>query len=224
MIRKPKLAIDTTQKQPDMIQHPNSDCIHPPPRRHVLLLSCMDRRLLDNTVVFMNNYNLINRYDQVVFAGAALGVMQLGSSPVDGDPVARHSAWKDVFFHHLKIAIDDLERKIKDVFILEHRDCGAYEHFHPYHRQPYCEDDAGQNLEKQHHCEQAFLLASAIRDYCQEQYNQSKHVYETTRCGEERFRAKKRMEAWQDIRVKCFLMDLLGNVEHLCETDSAQCC
>ncbi len=128
-----------------MAQHneQNSGCKHAPPRKQVLLLSCMDQRLLDDTVSFMNSYNLANRYDQVVFAGAALGVMRLNSPPVVGDPAARHSAWKDVFFHHLQVAIDVLGRKIKDIFILEHRDCGAYEHFHPTYNKPYCEDQPG---------------------------------------------------------------------------------
>ncbi len=46
---------------------------HPPPRKMLLLLSRMDARLLDDTVSFMDRYNLTNRYDHVVFAGAALG-------------------------------------------------------------------------------------------------------------------------------------------------------
>lgn len=39
-----------------------------PPRKHVMLLSCMDQRLLDETVRFMNALNLHNRYDQVALA------------------------------------------------------------------------------------------------------------------------------------------------------------
>ena len=189
-------------------------CKHPTPRKHVLLLSCMDTRLLDNTVEFMDSYNLANRYDQVVFAGAALGVMQLSSPSATGSP----ALWKDVFFHHLKVAIDVLERKIKDIFILEHRDCGAYEHFHPTHKEPYCDDESGQNLEREHHCEQAFSLATAIRSFCEDQRQQALAQSETAQCEKDQISAKKRADAWNGIKVKCFLMDLQGQVEHLCES------
>ena len=37
--------------------------LHPLPRKHVLLLTCMDVRLIDNTVTYMNSLNLTNRYD-----------------------------------------------------------------------------------------------------------------------------------------------------------------
>lgn len=183
---------------------------HAPPRKHVLLLSCMDQRLLDDTVSFMNGYNLANRYDQVIFAGTALGVMHLESPPAN-------SAWNDVFFHHLQVAIDVLGRKIKDIFILEHRDCGAYKHFHPSHNDYYGDDPCGQNLERDHHCEQAFMLANKIREYCLEQQGQAKKAMADATCEVYRLKAEERLKAWKDIHVKCFLMDLEGKVEHLSE-------
>jgi carbonic anhydrase len=194
-----------------------TDFQHTPPRKQVLLLSCMDSRLLDDTVVFMNEYNLANRYDQVVFAGAALGVLRLNSPTVTASSHSTESVWKDVFFHHLQLAIDVLKRQIKDIFILEHRDCGAYQHYHPNHRKPYDEDQAGQNLEEKHHREQAFLLAKTIRDFClkQQQAALDEERQATTEAAETL--ARKRLAAWQGIHVKCFLMDLQGEVKHLCE-------
>ena len=121
---------------------------HPTPRKHVLVLTCMDLRLLDDTVSFMDQYNLANRYDQIVFAGSALGVLRLSSPSVNDHSQSTRSVWKDVLFHHLQIAIDVLDRTVKDIFILEHRDCGAYEHYHPTHNKPYGEDQAGQDLEE----------------------------------------------------------------------------
>ena len=82
----------------------------------MLLLSCMDLRLIDDICEFMDGDNLQNRYDQLVFAGASLGVMQ-----------PRHAAWRDVFFQHLDIAVQ--LHDIRDVYIMEHRNCGAYTHF-----------------------------------------------------------------------------------------------
>ncbi len=40
------------------------------PQDNVLLVTCMDLRLIDDIVDFMNHDNLRNRYDHVVFAGA----------------------------------------------------------------------------------------------------------------------------------------------------------
>jgi hypothetical protein len=71
----------------------------------------MDLRLLDNVVAFMNYENLSNRYDQFIFAGAALG------PEID-------ESWTVTFFSHLEKAIE--LHQIKDIYILEHRNCGAY--------------------------------------------------------------------------------------------------
>jgi hypothetical protein len=94
----------------------------------VLLLTCMDLRLLDNIARFMNELNLQNRYDQVIFAGAAMGAGQV-KSKVSGSP--KKLPWKNVFFDHLATAINELKREIKDIILLEHLDCGAYKKLHP---------------------------------------------------------------------------------------------
>ncbi len=52
------------------------DGSYAPPRHNVLLLSCIDLRLIDELAAFMDRDNLTNRYDHLVYAGAALGVMQ----------------------------------------------------------------------------------------------------------------------------------------------------
>lgn len=191
------------------------DFPYPPPRKHVLLLTCMDLRLLDDTVSFMDRYNLTNRYDHVVFAGAALGVLRLSSPPMDSGSRSTESVWKDVFFHHLQVAIDVLDRKITDIFILEHRDCGAYQHFHPTHHEPYGEDQAGQDLEEKHHGEQANLLAKAIHEFCLKQQHDALNAEKKAFSEEDRVKAGKKLKAWQNIRVGCFLMDLYGNVKLL---------
>jgi carbonic anhydrase len=183
-----------------------------PPRKHVFLLSCMDSRLLDDTVAFMNSLNLENRYDQVVFAGAALGVMRLTSPSQDG---GAGSVWRDVFFHHLQVAIDVLGRKIKNVYILEHRDCGAYEHFHPKHDGLYCEDEEGQEMEEKHHREQAFALGEAVHVFCEERRRSAILEERAAAHEDDKVNSRARQEAWSDIRVDCFLMDLRGAVKHL---------
>ncbi len=78
-----------------------------------LLLSCMDYRLLDDIVHYMNGRGLKDKYDHVILAGASLGAT-----------TERYPAWNETFWQHLEIAIQ--LHKIKKVMIMDHRDCGAY--------------------------------------------------------------------------------------------------
>lgn len=188
----------------------------PVPRKQVLLLTCMDLRLLDNTVAFMNEYNLANRYDQLAFAGAALGVMECSSPPLDGKKGPR-SSWKDVFFHHLDVAINELHRNIKDIFIMEHRDCGAYEKFNKDHPCPYGDDEAEQTLEEIHHRKRAFALADEIDRFCKRQLKEAEKSLAKGK-GKEKvdpWEAERRLRAWEGIDSHCFLMDLRGDVKYL---------
>ncbi|WP_406698783.1 hypothetical protein V5E97_07840 [Singulisphaera sp. Ch08] len=83
------------------------------PPHNVLLLSCMDLRLLDETVAFMDGIGMINRYDHVILAGASLGACY------DGLP-----HWGQTFWDHVDIARE--LHDIREIYILEHRQCGAY--------------------------------------------------------------------------------------------------
>jgi len=97
--------------------HPTySDESYPPPLGNVLLLSCMDLGLLDNTLAFMNHGNLTNRYDHVILAGASLGALGGGGG--------EFAHWRQTFFDHLGAACE--LHAVEDVYILEHRHCGAY--------------------------------------------------------------------------------------------------
>lgn len=78
-----------------------------------LLLSCMDFRLMDDIVRYMDGRGLTNNYDHVVLAGAALGAV------TDAYP-----AWGKTFWDHLGVAIQ--LHHIKKVVVMDHRDCGAY--------------------------------------------------------------------------------------------------
>lgn len=78
-----------------------------------LLLSCMDYRLVDDTVRYMDGRGMTNQYDHVILAGASLGA-QTGA----------FKDWNKTFWEHLKIASD--LHHIKKVIVMDHRDCGAY--------------------------------------------------------------------------------------------------
>ncbi len=78
-----------------------------------LLLSCMDYRLVDDLVTFMQAHGYHDDYDQVVLAGAALGVVH-----------AAFADWHAVFWDHVQLAKD--LHGITEVIVIDHRDCGAY--------------------------------------------------------------------------------------------------
>lgn len=111
------------------------------PRKNVLLITCIDLRLMDNITRFMDEQNLTNRYDQFVLAGASLGAclnqvphtdrnhdVTLYEHPlVKVDPYKAYLHWEEALYNHLDIAI--ALHNIKDVYIIEHEDCGAYQQF-----------------------------------------------------------------------------------------------
>jgi hypothetical protein len=78
-----------------------------------LLLSCIDFRLIDGVVAYMDGHGMKGRYDQVILAGASLGAV-----------TPRFPAWNETFWEHLKIAIE--LHKVHEMFVMDHRDCGAY--------------------------------------------------------------------------------------------------
>ncbi len=151
------------------------DFSYPPARGPVLLLSCMDLRLVDDVVRFMEHDGLTNRYDHTIMAGAALGAL--------GQKNYEH--WHQTFMDHLCAACD--LHHIKDVYILEHRDCGAYRMFLG---EEGTFDDDQYDKEKDQHCLYANKLAGEI----------------------EKWVAK---EKRPKLTVKSFLMDLRGHVSFM---------
>lgn len=97
------------------LAHDAYDLSYLPPRKAVLLLTCMDLRLMDDVVRFMDHDNLTNRYDHVTIAGCALGA--LGAN-------GQKPHWAETFKDHFLVA--HKLRKFEDVYVIEHRDCGAY--------------------------------------------------------------------------------------------------
>jgi len=80
----------------------------------LLLLQCMDSRYPQRTLQTMDSLGLRGKYDQLILAGASLGVIH-------------RPEWQTTFFDQLAFAIK--EHGVSQVLILDHRDCGAYKHF-----------------------------------------------------------------------------------------------
>lgn len=79
----------------------------------MLLLTCMDYRLTEETIAYMDGRGLRDKYDHVVLAGASLGAL-----------TDKYPSWGETFWSHLDVAIN--LHAIHKVMVLDHRDCGAY--------------------------------------------------------------------------------------------------
>lgn len=131
----------------------------------------------------MEGDNLSNRYDQLVFAGSALGVIQQD-----------HESWYDVFLQHLDIVVQ--RHQIQDVYIMEHRDCGAYPKFLGQNGK-YGDSQLEQNREEMDQRKYGFQLRDEIAMHCDSKAAEG---------GDG--------EMW-DVHVRCFMMDLRGSVTWL---------
>lgn len=187
-----------------------------PPRKNVLLLCCMDQRLLDDTVRFMNFLNLQNRYDQITLAGGAMGVRHLPEEPPHAS-----AKWWEVFTAHLVTAINKLHRPIKDVFLVDHLDCGAYKELHPDKKIAKEYKNASLDRMRELHEFELSSLAKWIQQFCAKQFRLAKIEYRVTKMtcvkGKKCWKrikeaAWEKVKAWKNIRVSCFIMDLNGNV------------
>jgi hypothetical protein len=78
-----------------------------------LLLGCIDYRYPRRTVDAMQRIGPNIPYDQFILAGASLG--------------ACVPAWQAVLVQHVQAALK-LKHQIEHIVILDHRDCGAYQH------------------------------------------------------------------------------------------------
>src|SRR3569833_1912317 len=78
-----------------------------------LALTCIDYRLVDDSVKFFDSMHLTNQYDITALAGASLAAV----SP-------KFPSSNAAFWDHVGIA--KTLHHIKKVIVVDHRDCGAY--------------------------------------------------------------------------------------------------
>jgi carbonic anhydrase len=115
-----------------------------------LLLTCMDYRLIGNVTDYMQHHSMKEKYDQVILAGASLGVNN-----------TTYPNWGETFWQHLSTAI--ALHSIHEVIIMDHRNCGAYKLLL---KQDFPADANADQLkeEKAVHKEQLDNLARAIHE------------------------------------------------------------
>ena len=172
------------------------------PRKNVFVLSCMDLRLLDNLLLFLHHDNLANRYDHFVLAGASLSASNQNHFLFKKDILEKYNDfehWKKNLSEHIQLAID--LHDIRDVYIVEHQDCGAYHYFVD-------RSDLALILEeKEYQYKSSKQLADTIS------YKQYKKVKITDK--------QETIEEYYNLNVHCFHIDLRGNVELMYTTASS---
>ena len=105
-----------------------------------IVYSCMDFRLLDDIVNFMDSKGFNNNYDQFILAGASLAFV-----------LDKYKIWRQVGEEHLDLAIN--LHKIKEIICIEHEQCGAYKMCYP---------DLKPENEKQQHIENALIFEQKL--------------------------------------------------------------
>lgn len=164
----------------------------------------MDLRLLDNITHFMEHENLINRYDQYIMAGASIGALVGSAEPDDQlNRIADYQGWETGLFQHVDLAIQ--LHHIKDIYILEHRNCGAYKAFLKEDLGDY--EEHGYQKEFDDHQRYAQQLSTKLIDYLKK-CAAANHDLQSPKS------TKKEMP----INIHGFIMDIKGNVELLCTT------
>ncbi len=82
-----------------------------------LVITCMDFRLIDDAVYFLNSKGYNNNYDNIILAGASLGYNQ-----------TKYDSWKKTVDDHIGLA--KKLHHIKEIIVIDHMDCGAYKLFY----------------------------------------------------------------------------------------------
>jgi hypothetical protein len=111
----------------------------------ILLLTCMDYRLVREVSDYMHGRGLSHKYDHIILAGASLGAV-----------TEVKTEWNHEFWDHVQVAKD--LHHIKKIMVIDHRDCGAYKVFlgKDYGADPVAE--------KQIHSETLRKLAALVKE------------------------------------------------------------
>jgi hypothetical protein len=169
------------------------------PRKYVLVVSCMDARLLDDLVRFLDHDNLTNRYYHLTFAGTAMGLTDRVKDDLDdpAHPPAPFDQWRQTFVNHFQAAVLLTKGALTDVYIVQHEDCGA---FREYLGKDAAEMTADEELQLHEEYSDA-LLEDVVSNFCT--------TYNPT-VGKPAARVQKKRPS-----VHTFYMDLRGGVKHL---------
>jgi carbonic anhydrase len=95
-------------------------------KARAMVITCMDFRLIDDAVNYLNSKGYNNNYDEFILAGASLGYNQ-----------TVYSSWAETLDTHIELA--EKLHHITEIIVIDHMDCGAYKIF--YNKQSITEED-----------------------------------------------------------------------------------
>jgi len=84
-----------------------------------LVLTCIDFRLIEAAVTYLNSQDYEYQYDEFILAGASLGY-NTSLNVVN----SQFSGWDKVLENHIDISY--ALHTIKEIIVIDHMDCGAY--------------------------------------------------------------------------------------------------
>jgi carbonic anhydrase len=97
------------------------------------VITCIDFRLIDEAVAYLNSINLLNEYDEFIVAGASLGY-NTSCNVVTGKTT---TLWTECVNDHIEISY--ALHKISQIIVVDHMACGAFKYqlnggnaFNPY--------------------------------------------------------------------------------------------
>jgi hypothetical protein len=98
-----------------------------------LVLSCIDYRLISDTIEFLESQCYAHAFDFTTLAGASLGFNQ-----------HEYPCWNETFLQQVDLAIE--LHHIKKIIVIDHMDCGAYKLFYPCLQKHHHYDDVKERI------------------------------------------------------------------------------
>ncbi|MBC7817791.1 MAG: hypothetical protein IAG10_12940 [Planctomycetaceae bacterium] len=174
---------------------------YPAPKKYVLVLSCVDARLLDDLVRFLDQDNLANRYYHVTLPGTALGLTdRVKQDSSDKDLLKQFRRWRQTFIDQVRAAVLLTKGQITDIYIVQHEDCGAF--------RVYIEKDSAEmSPEDELNLHQDYAHA-LLKDIAKNFFSEYHPIIDPQVGKPEQQQKKKPL-------VHTFYMDLRGHVKHL---------
>jgi hypothetical protein len=116
----------TVQTDKDPLPSPSpalsSGIIEDTHKAKAFVITCIDFRLIDEAVAYLNSINLLNEYDEMIVAGASLGY-NTSCNLVTGKT---STLWTECVDDHINISY--ALHHISQIIVIDHMSCGAYKY------------------------------------------------------------------------------------------------
>jgi len=94
----------------------------------MVVVSCMDLRMVTETITMLDGMGYQGQYDLVSVAGSSLSVGLENRHHLSSECQCQLSAWKETICSHIGLATQ--LHDANEVWFIDHEDCGAYAHYY----------------------------------------------------------------------------------------------